>query len=192
MRWTLIAGLVLFCAAGMAVAEEGAAVDKPIVVMTTSAGEIVIELDPEKAPITVENFLQYVDDGHYDRTIFHRVIRNFMIQGGGFTSDMTQKDVRDPIKNEANNGLKNNLFTVAMARTGIVDSATAQFFINTKDNDFLNFRSPDPKGFGYAVFGKVIEGQDVVREIEGAATGNKGRFSDVPVATITIESIKRK
>ncbi len=105
---------------------------------------------------------------------------------------MTQKDVRDPIKNEADNGLKNEPGTIAMARTSVVDSATAQFFINTKDNDFLNFRSPDPKGFGYAVFGKVIEGQDVVREIEGSATANKGRFSDVPVATITIESIKRK
>ncbi len=192
MRWMWIAGLALFCTVGMAVAEEGETVEKPIVVMTTSLGEIVIELDPEKAPITVENFLQYVDDGQYDGTIFHRVIQNFMIQGGGFTADMTQKDVRDPIKNEADNGLKNEPGTIAMARTSIVDSATAQFFINTKDNASLNFRSPDPRGFGYAVFGKVIEGMDVVMKIEGAATGNKGRFQNVPVETITIESVKRK
>ena len=189
MRWLWIAGLALFCTVGMAVAEEGETVEKPIVVMTTSMGEIVIELDPEKAPITVENFLQYVDDGHYDGTIFHRVIQSFMIQGGGFTADMTQKDVRDPIKNEANNGLKNVPGTIAMARTSIVDSATAQFFINTKDNAFLNHGSRD---YGYAVFGKVVTGMDIVRKIEGVPTGVKSGMQDVPVEPVVIESITRK
>ena len=194
MRSILITALALMCVAGTAFAEEkgGETVEKPIVVMTTSMGEIAIELDPEKAPITVENFLQYVDDKHYDGTVFHRVIKSFMIQGGGFTADMVQKPNRDPIKNEANNGLKNELGTIAMARTQIVDSATSQFFINTKSNAPLNFRSADPRGFGYCVFGKVIDGMDVVLQIEAAATGQKGRFSDVPVETITIESVRRK
>jgi cyclophilin family peptidyl-prolyl cis-trans isomerase len=189
-----IACLVSVCATGLAFAkEEGAeTVDKPTVVMTTSMGEIVIELDPEKAPITVENFLKYVDDKHYDGTIFHRVIKNFMIQGGGFDAEMVQKPTREQIKNEANNGLKNEVGTIAMARTGIVDSATSQFFINTKNNVSLNFRSADSQGFGYCVFGKVTKGMDVVRAIEGAATGQKGRFGDVPVQTITIESVRRK
>jgi len=191
-RWILIAGLALSCLVGMAFAEEGETVEKPIVVMTTSLGEIVIELDPEKAPITVENFLQYVDDEHYDGTIFHRVIKQFMIQGGGFDAEMVQKPTRDPIKNEADNGLKNDTGTIAMARTNIVDSATSQFFINTKDNIPLNFRSADARGFGYCVFGKVVEGMDVVMKIEATATGNSGRFQDVPVETIMIKSVRRK
>lgn len=191
-RWILIACLALSCMVGMAFAEEGETVEKPIVVMTTSLGEIVIELDSEKAPITVENFLKYVDDEHYDGTIFHRVIKQFMIQGGGFDTEMVQKPTRDPIKNEANNGLVNKPGTIAMARTNIVDSATSQFFINTKNNLSLNFRSPDPRGFGYCVFGEVVEGMDVVMKIEAAATGNKGRFQNVPVETITIESVRRK
>ncbi len=195
-RWMWIAGLALCCVVGMAFAEEGEeTVEKPTVVMTTSMGEIVIELDPEKAPITVENFLQYVDDKHYDGTVFHRVKPNFMIQGGGFTADMVQKSNRDPIKNEANNGLTNEIGTIAMARTAIVDSATSQFFINTKNNAFLNFRSADQRGFGYCVFGKVIEGMDVVMKIDSVATGPgpKGRLrEDVPVETITIESVRRR
>ena len=193
-RGILIACLALCCFAGLAFAEEqgGETVEKPTVIMTTSMGEITLELDPDKAPITVENFLQYVDDKHYDGTIFHRVIQGFMIQGGGFDSKMSQKEVRGPIKNEANNGLKNELGTIAMARTGIVDSATAQFFINTKNNVALNFRSADTRGFGYCVFGKVIDGMDVVQAIEGTKTGTHGRFGDVPVDTITIESVRRK
>ena len=191
-RWILIAALALCCVAGMAFAEEGETVDKPTVIVTTSLGEIVIELDPEKAPITVENFLKYVDDEHYDGTVFHRVIKSFMIQGGGFDAEMVQKENRSPIKNEANNGLKNDTGTIAMARTQVVDSATSQFFINTKSNDALNFRSADPRGYGYCVFGKVIEGMDVVVTIENSTTGNKGRFQNVPAETITIESVRRK
>ena len=193
-RWMCIACLVFVCATGLAFAEEEGAetVEKPIVVVTTSAGEISIELDPEAAPITVENFLQYVDDEHYDGTIFHRVIKNFMIQGGGFDASMNQKQVRDQIKNEADNGLKNELGTIAMARTQIVDSATSQFFINTKNNATLNHKSADMRGFGYCVFGKVIEGMDIVRAIEATVTGQKGRFGDVPLETITIESVRRK
>jgi len=191
-HWILIAGLALCCMVGMAFAEEGETVEKPTVIVTTSLGEIVIELDPEKAPITVENFLKYVDDEHYDGTVFHRVIKSFMIQGGGFDSDMVQKENRSPIKNEANNGLKNDTGTIAMARTQVVDSATSQFFINTKDNAPLNFRSADPRGYGYCVFGKVVEGMDVVFKIENSATANKGRFQNVPVETIMIESVRRK
>ena len=193
-RWMWIACLALCCATGFAFAEEegGETVEKPIVVITTSMGEISIELYPDKAPITVENFLQYVDDEHYDGTIFHRVIKGFMIQGGGFDPAMNQKPVRDPIKNEANHKLPNEVDTIAMARTQIVDSATSQFFINTKDNVSLNFRSADMRGFGYCVFGKVTEGLDVVRAIEAAATGQRGRFGDVPVETITIESVRRQ
>jgi len=198
-RWMSIACLVFVCATGLAFAEEEGAetVEKPIVVITTSAGEITIELDPGAAPITVENFLQYVDDEYYDGTIFHRVIKNFMIQGGGFDASMTQKQVRGQIKNEADNGLKNELGTIAMARTQIVDSATSQFFINTKNNVSLNHRSADMRGFGYCVFGKVIEGMDIVRAIEGSVTGQKNRsgdvpLGDVPLETITIESVRRK
>ncbi len=194
VRWIWIACLVMCCTAGLALAddEDGDTVKNPIVVMGTSAGEITIELYADKAPISVENFLQYVDDKHYDGTIFHRVIKGFMIQGGGFDPSMVQKKVRDPIKNEANNGLTNEIGTLAMARTTVVDSATSQFFINTSSNASLNFRSPDPRGFGYCVFGKVINGMDVVVAIEESATGTKGRFQDVPVTTITIESVRRK
>jgi cyclophilin family peptidyl-prolyl cis-trans isomerase len=194
-RWMWIAGLALFCAVGMAFAEEGETVENPIVVVTTSMGEIVIELDPEKAPITVENFLQYVDDEHYDGTIFHRVIKKFMIQGGGFDAEMIQKSNRDPIKNEATNGLTNEFGTIAMARTGVIDSATSQFFINTKNNTFLNHTRPDTKGYGYCVFGKVIEGMDVVMKIDAVTTGPgpRGRMpTDVPIETIMIESVRRK
>ena len=157
--------------------------------METSAGTIKLELDSNKAPQTVENFLAYVKDGHYDGTIFHRVIAGFMIQGGGFDTDMQQKATQAPIKNEADNGLKNDDGTIAMARTGDPHSATAQFFINVKDNDFLNYSSPSPQGWGYAVFGKVVDGMDVVRSIEKVGTGNHAGHSDVPVEDVIINKV---
>ena len=157
--------------------------------LQTNQGNIVIELDAAKAPKSVENFLSYVRKGHYDNTIFHRVIKNFMIQGGGFEPGMKQKDTDAPIENEAGNGLKNDRYTVAMARTNAPHSATAQFFINVVDNDFLNFTSPTPQGFGYAVFGKVVGGMDVVRKIEQVQTANKGMHQNVPVEPVVIKSI---
>ena len=160
--------------------------DKIMVKLETSKGDIVLELDAEKAPETVANFVQYVEEGHYDGTIFHRVIDNFMIQGGGFDVDMNQKETREPIKNEADNGLKNDNYTIAMARTSDPHSATAQFFINVKDNAFLNYTAPSRQGYGYAVFGKVVEGQDVVDAIKGVKTGSKSYFQDVPVEPVTI------
>ncbi|MBP0620376.1 Peptidyl-prolyl cis-trans isomerase (rotamase) - cyclophilin family [Cupriavidus oxalaticus] len=153
----------------------------------TNQGVITIELDAEKAPKSVENFLSYVRKGHYDNTIFHRVIKNFMIQGGGFEPGMKQKGTDAPIENEAGNGLKNDRYTVAMARTNAPHSATAQFFINVVDNDFLNFTSPTPQGFGYAVFGKVVEGTDVVDQIKGVRTGSSGFHQDVPLEDVVIE-----
>ena len=158
-----------------------------IVAMNTSKGEIRIELYPDKAPDTVKNFLQYVDDKFYDGTIFHRVINGFMIQGGGFTADMNQKSTRAPVKNEAANGLKNKRGTIAMARTPNPHSATAQFFINVVDNDFLDFTSPDPRGFGYCVFGKVISGMEAVDAIKAVRTAAQ----DVPVETVTIVDVRR-
>ena len=154
------------------------------------AGEatpIVIELDEQKAPKTVANFLNYVKKGHYDGTIFHRVIDGFMIQGGGFAPGMSQKPTDAPIENEANNGLKNDKYTVAMARTSAPHSASAQFFINVAKNDFLNHTSPTPQGWGYAVFGKVVGGQDVVDRIRGVATGNRSGHGDVPTTDVVIE-----
>jgi peptidyl-prolyl cis-trans isomerase B (cyclophilin B) len=155
--------------------------------LTTSMGAITLELNKEKAPLSVENFVKYVDAGHYNGTIFHRVISTFMIQGGGFTPDMNQKPTNAPIKNESTNGLKNDIYTVAMARTGVRDSATSQFFINVKNNDFLNFSGENPNGWGYAVFGKVIDGMDVVDKMKAVETGNKGVHQNVPNATILIE-----
>ena len=160
--------------------------DAPKVKLATSMGDIVVQLDPAKAPKTVENFLTYVKDKHYDGTIFHRVIDGFMIQGGGFTADMVQKPMRAPIPLEAANGLKNDQYTIAMARTNVPDSATAQFFINVKDNAMLN--APQPDGHGYAVFGKVIQGTEVVDKIKAAATSNKGPHQNVPSTPITITS----
>ncbi|RZI81001.1 MAG: peptidyl-prolyl cis-trans isomerase [Rubrivivax sp.] len=154
--------------------------------LQTSAGVIRLELDDEKAPTTVENFLNYVNAGHYDGTVFHRVIKGFMIQGGGFEPGLKQKSTQAPIKNEANNGLKNDKYTVAMARTSDPHSASAQFFINGTDNDFLNFKSESGSGWGYAVFGKVVEGQDVVDQIEKVKTGNKGGHGDVPLEDVVI------
>jgi len=161
----------------------------PSVLLETSKGEILIELDAAKAPVTVENFLAYAREGFYEGTIFHRVIKGFMVQGGGMTADMKQKATRDPIKNEAGNGLKNKTGTIAMARTQAVDSATAQFFINTADNKFLDHGGSSPAVFGYAVFGKVVDGMDAVWAIEQAATGNAGMHQDVPKEPITINKV---
>ena len=159
----------------------------PVVLLETSMGNIKVELKPQEAPITVSNFLTYLKEGHYDGLIFHRVIRGFMIQGGGFTKEMREKrPAHPPIKNEAGNGLKNDRGTLAMARTGVVDSATAQFFINVVNNDFLNHVDNTPRGFGYAVFGKVVEGMEVVDKIRAVPTGRVSMFEDVPKEAVTI------
>ena len=160
-----------------------------MVILETSMGDVTIELYQDDAPISVENFLKYVDDGFFNGTIFHRVIPNFMIQGGGFTEDMNQKTTLAAIKNEAKNGLKNERGTLAMARTSVVDSATSQFFINHGDNDFLNNSARD---FGYAVFGKVVEGMDVVDAIAGVKTGKHGPHDDVPKEPVVLRSARRK
>jgi len=155
--------------------------------LQTSKGNIRIELDEAKAPESTKNFLAYVNKGHYDGTVFHRVIKGFMIQGGGFAPGMNQKSTDAPVRNEANNGLKNAKYTLAMARTSDPHSATAQFFINTADNGFLNFKAEDASGWGYAVFGKVVTGQDVVDAIEGVKTGQKGHHGDVPLEDVVIQ-----
>jgi len=155
--------------------------------LQTSMGDIVIELETEKAPITAENFLQYVRDGFYDNTVFHRVINGFMVQGGGFEPGLKQKPVRAPIENEAGNGLKNDAYTVAMARTSDPHSATAQFFLNVVNNNFLNFRAASADGYGYCVFGKVVEGRDVVDKIKAVPTGNRGFHQDVPAEDVVIK-----
>ncbi len=157
-----------------------------MVKLHTNHGIITLELDAEKAPKTVENFLQYVRDGFFNGTIFHRVIDGFMIQGGGFEPGMTQKPTRETIENEAANGLKNEAYTVAMARTPNPNSATAQFFINVANNSFLNFTAPTPQGYGYAVFGKVVEGMDVVDKIKKVKTGNRAGHQDVPLEDVVI------
>jgi peptidyl-prolyl cis-trans isomerase B (cyclophilin B) len=180
MLKTFTAALALFACTSLAAAN-------PQVELRTSAGVITLELYADKAPLSVENFLQYVRDGHYNGTIFHRVIPNFMIQGGGFTPDFAQKKTRAPIKNEAGNGLRNTIGTVAMARTPDPHSATAQFFINTADNGFLNFSAPTQQGYGYAVFGKVVKGMEVVGKIARVATGSRPPHSDVPLQQIVIE-----
>ena len=159
--------------------------------LTTSMGALVIELDEVKAPVSAKNFLEYVDAGHYDGTIFHRVIDGFMVQGGGFTSDMKQKAVKATIKNESANGLKNVKYTLAMARTSVRDSATSQFFINVKDNAFLDYSGESPQGWGYAVFGKVVEGQATVDKIKKVATGSAGGHQDVPREAVVIEKAER-
>ncbi len=159
----------------------------PQVALQTSAGRIVLELDDVKAPLTAANFLQYVRDGHYNGTVFHRVISGFMVQGGGYTADMTEKPTRAPIRNEAANGLKNTVYTVSMARTSDPQSASAQFFINVNDNAFLNYRSATAQGWGYAVFGKVVLGADVVDKIKSVPTTTRGPFADNPVQPIVIE-----
>lgn len=156
----------------------------------TSMGEIVLELDEKNAPLTVANFVEYAKSGHYAGTVFHRVIKDFMIQGGGFTPAMVQKPTREPIKNEAANGLKNKRGTIAMARTMVVDSATSQFFINHRDNAFLDYSGPSPRTFGYAVFGQVADGMDVVDKIASVATGTAGYHQDVPRTPVVIESVE--
>ena len=158
-----------------------------MVKLHTTHGVISLELDAAKAPKTVENFLRYVNEGHYNGTVFHRVIDGFMIQGGGMEPGMRQKDTHDPVENEANNGLKNDAYTIAMARTSEPHSATAQFFINVANNDFLNHTAPTRQGWGYCVFGRVVEGQDVVDKIKGVKTGNSGFHQDVPVEDVVIE-----
>ena len=163
--------------------------DMVIVTMETTKGDITLELDAGKAPETVANFVAYAKAGHYDGTIFHRVIPGFMIQGGGFTADMKQKDTNPPIRNEADNGLKNSTGTIAMARTSDPHSATAQFFINVKDNTFLDYKSPTPQGWGYAVFGKVTDGMDTVTAIEKVATGSKHGHQDVPLTEVVINKV---
>ena len=180
----VLGALVTMVTAGASMAAAG----NPKVEMETSKGKIVIELLPEKAPETAKNFLNYVDAKYYDGTIFHRVIPKFMIQGGGFTSDMKQKSAGAPIKNEADNGLKNDRGTIAMARTNDPHSATAQFFINTVNNDFLNHKSKTQQGWGYVVFGKVVTGMDVVDAISSAKTVTRGMYRDVPDEIIEIRS----
>ena len=170
----------------------------PVVTVETSMGNFDIELYEDKAPITVKNFLDYVAAKHYDGTVFHRVIgqegsgNDFMIQGGGFKPGMQEKPTKPPIKNEATNGLKNTKYTVAMARTGVVDSATAQFFVNVADNGFLNHSAPNDRGYGYAVFGKVVAGTEVVDKIKAVEVGRKGPFDNVPTTDIVIKSVRKK
>ncbi len=170
----------------------GVMAQNPTVVMETSLGTIEIELYQDKAPITVKSFLGYVNDSFYNDTIFHRVIDNFMIQGGGFTADMKQKTAKDPIKNEASNGLKNERGTVAMARTNIIDSATCQFFINLVDNSSLDHKDTTARGYGYAVFGKVTTGMDVVDKIRAVKTGSKEHHQNVPIEPVIIKSVRVK
>jgi len=188
MRKSVVTVVVLLI---LALAGFAASAAAESVVMETSYGNVTIELDSAKAPASVANFLAYVDAGFYDGTIFHRVIRDFMIQGGGFTADLNQKTTRPPVTNEAANGLKNLRGTIAMARTGVVDSATSQFFINHKDNPALDYRAPNPRDFGYAVFGKVTAGMEVVDRIATSPTGMRNRFNDVPIETVTIKSLRR-
>jgi len=180
----------LFAVLGVLMFATPAMADDSKVKMTTSEGVIEITLDADKAPETVANFLQYVRDGFYDGTVFHRVIPNFMIQGGGFSENMRKKPTRAAIINEADNGLRNLTGTLAMARTGDPHSATAQFFINTHDNSFLNFRSKSGNGWGYAVFASVSKGMDVVRKIEGVMTGNRGGMQNVPLQPVIIERVQ--
>ena len=186
MNRALIAIMIVLVFAFAAIAG-----DNPKIEMNTTKGKIVLELYADKAPKTVENFLAYLDAGFYDGTIFHRVIPGFMIQGGGFTADMKKKDARPPIDNEADNGLRNERGTIAMARTTNPHSATAQFFINTVNNDFLNYRNKSSQGWGYAVFGRVAEGMAVVDAVSGVKTATRGAFRNVPTDPIVITRVKR-
>lgn len=182
--------LLAFILLTVALVSQPAMAANPLITVETNRGNFVIELYPEKAPKTVENFMQYVKAGFYKDTIFHRVINRFMIQGGGFTANMDEKQTRDPIVNESSNGLLNEVGTIAMARTSNPNSATSQFFINLENNQFLNYQSPDPDLIGYCVFGRVLKGMDVVREIASTPTGYKGPHGDVPKSPIIIHSIK--
>jgi cyclophilin family peptidyl-prolyl cis-trans isomerase len=185
---TLLAGCCLAVLVTMH-APQAAAQGNPVVVIETSLGNITAELDQAKAPLSVANFLEYIESGHYSGTVFHRVIKTFMIQGGGFTADMQQKSVNPPVKNEARNGLLNDKYTLAMARTNVVDSATSQFFINTGDNAALNNSGITPGEYGYAVFGRVTEGTDVVDKIADVDVGNRGAYQNVPTTAVDILSI---
>ena len=185
MLRTLLATLTLF----VSFVSFNAQAQNPQVEMRTSIGTIVLELYPENAPETVKNFVQYVKDGFYNGTIFHRVISDFMIQGGGFTADLQQKKTRDPIKHEGGNGLRNQVGSIAMARTADPNSATSQFFINVVDNQMLDFRGPGPQEIGYCVFGRVIKGLDVVNKIRNVDTTARGPHQNVPVQTVTIEKV---
>ncbi|WP_218961364.1 peptidylprolyl isomerase [Desulfobotulus mexicanus] len=184
----LCAGLVL---AGPVMAESEEKTEKVMIEIVTSMGAMTLELYPDKAPETVKNFLSYASEGFYDDTIFHRVIHGFMVQGGGFTENMQQKPTKDPIANEAANGLKNLKGTIAMARTNAPHSATSQFFINTVDNDFLNYKASTAQGFGYCVFGQVVEGMDVLSKLERVPTGFKRGHQNVPKETLKILSVKK-
>lgn len=188
LRKVAVLLLILAFSCGPAIAAETPKKGgNPLVLLETSMGNIKVELYPDKAPVTVSNFLAYVKEGHYDGLVFHRVIGNFMVQGGGFTPDMKERrPAHPPIRNEAGNGLKNDRGTLAMARTNVVDSATAQFFINVVTNDFLNHTDETPRGFGYAVFGKVTEGMNVVDKIRNVPTGRAGMFQDVPKDPVKI------
>jgi cyclophilin family peptidyl-prolyl cis-trans isomerase len=185
----LLTVAMILAAAIPASSEEKGKESYPHVYIKTNAGGFTIELYPDKAPVTVANFLNYVEKGYYSGTIFHRVIKGFMIQGGGFTTDMSQKETAPPIKNEASNGLKNEKYTLAMARTNIVDSATSQFFVNVKDNSNLDHRDKTQAGYGYCVFAKVIEGTNVIDKIEMAQTTTKGSYADVPVKPVIIKAM---
>ena len=180
---------LVICGLAAILTAPPAAAQNPVVVIETSLGSITAELDRRAAPVSVANFLAYAESGFYNGTVFHRVIRGFMIQGGGMTADLQRKETRAPIRNEATNGLSNDRGTLAMARTNVVDSATAQFFINTVDNPGLNNRGTDPGSYGYAVFGRVTDGMDVVDEIEGVRTGRRGPFNDVPETAVEILSV---
>ncbi len=186
----LVLTLCLVLQASLSLAETAPKKSRPLVLINTNMGGIVVELWPDKAPLTVKNFLKYVDARAYDNTIFHRVIDGFMIQGGGFRPDMSKIKTFPPIKNEARSGLRNSRGTIAMARTSAVDSATSQFFINLKDNHFLNHRDESSRGFGYAVFGKVIKGMDVVDKIAKVKTTSKGFYRNVPVDPVIIKTIR--
>ena len=182
--------VVCFAVSPLLLQAGHAAAPDPEVRLETSQGEIVLRLNARKAPISTANFIQYVKAGFYDGTIFHRVIKDFMVQGGGFTAAMKQKETRAPIRNEADNGLKNTKYTIAMARTSDPHSATAQFFINVKDNPFLDFKAQTEQGWGYAVFGKVVKGQEVVDKIAAVKTGKKGFYDDVPLETVIIKKVE--
>ena len=180
---------LVLCGLAAVLAAPPAAAQNPVVVIETSLGSITAELDRRNAPVSTANFLAYAESGFYTGTVFHRVIRGFMIQGGGLDANLQRKETRAPIRNEATNGLSNDRGTLAMARTNVVDSATSQFFINTVDNAALNNRGTDARSYGYAVFGRVIEGMDVVDRIEGVSTGRRGPFNDVPSTTVEILSV---
>ena len=192
VKRTFVVNLLRMCAllALAAAAPLAHAATNPVIEMITSMGTVRIELYPDKAPKTVENFLTYAREGFYNGTVFHRVIDNFMIQGGGFIAGMKQKPTHEPIENEANNGLRNERGTLAMARTSNPHSATAQFFINVVDNDFLNFTAPTPQGWGYCVFGRVVNGMQVVDRIKGVATTTKGMHQNVPITDIVIDKVE--